>query len=458
MPFRRFFERGAKRADGELGEVTESSAATGATSEGDGSEEDDGGVAAAETAETPEAAVEFDWRERATLVLPTGASTGSKRPRALWGDEQADAPSHFARAAGCHVVDALGDTYVDCTMALGAVALGYAEPNVTRAVIEAAANGNVCGLSDVREVEVAERLCAMIPCAEQAQFLKTGAEAIAAAVRLARTYTGRDLVIGCGYFGWLDWASESAGVPGGVRSDFLRVAFDDLSALETAVRAAGERLAAVVIEPVIERLPSPEWIGRARELCDHAGAALIFDEIKTGFRLRTGGYQQYADVVPDLAAFGKAMANGYPLAAVVGRRDLMQAAGKTWISSTLASESTALAAAAVVLAWHEQSDVCGELWKIGAELRAVVGAAIRAAGVEGVTLGGIDPMWLLHFDESDGHRQTRFLELAAKHGVLFKRGAYNFAALAHDEEAIREVERAASAAFVDLRDEESGDA
>ena len=157
-------------------------------------------------------------------------------------------------------------------------------------------------------------------------------------------------MIGCGYFGWLDWsADETAGVPQGTRGDFRRVPFDDVAALEAAVAAADSQLAAIVIEPVIERMPSPAWINRARDLATQTGAALVFDEIKTGFRLKTGGYQAFADVVPDLAAFGKAMANGFPLAAVVGHRDLMDAARKTWISSTLASESSALAAAGAVL-------------------------------------------------------------------------------------------------------------
>ena len=147
-------------------------------------------------------------------MLPTGASTGSKRPEALYGTPTPSGPTHFTQAVGCRVTDVDGNEYLDCTMALGAVALGYAETNVTRAVVDAIARGNVSALSSVREVEVAERLCGVIPCADKVQFLKTGAEAMAAAVRIARTYTSRDVVIACGYFGWLDWcADDAAGVP-----------------------------------------------------------------------------------------------------------------------------------------------------------------------------------------------------------------------------------------------------
>ncbi|HEY2163551.1 MAG TPA: aminotransferase class III-fold pyridoxal phosphate-dependent enzyme [Gemmatimonadaceae bacterium] len=452
MPFRRFFERGAKDAP----------AAPAPAATADEHSDEDAAVAEQEPEEAGEAEAvsaeqdEAGWRDRAAAVLPTGASTGSKRVGALYGADDAVGPTHYVRAIGCRVTDADGYEYLDCTMALGAVALGYAEPNVTRAVVDAIAGGNVSALSSVNEVDVAERLCGVIPCADKAQFLKTGAEAVAAAVRIARTYTARDVVVGCGYFGWLDWSGdETAGVPQGTRGDFRRVPFDDVAALEAAVAAAGggSQLAAIVIEPVIERMPSPAWINRARELATQTGAVLVFDEIKTGFRLKTGGYQAFADVVPDLAAFGKAMANGFPLAAVVGHRDLMDAARKTWISSTLASESSALAAAGAVLAWHDSVDVCASLWSIGADMKHAVFAAIEASGVQGITIDGPDPMWMLRFDRPE--RERRFLELGAANGVLLKRGAYNYAALAHDDDALRDLERCASDTLVALRDEEA---
>ena len=440
MAFNRFFGRGAKEAPPKAAPEPE------ADSEIAESPDDEADAVAEEQ---PDA----DFRTRAVGVLPTGASTGSKRPEALYGDADAVGPTHFTEAVGCRVTDVDGNEYLDCTMALGAVALGYAETNVTRAVVDAIARGNVSALSSVREVEVAERLCGVIPCADKVQFLKTGAEAMAAAVRIARTYTSRDVVIACGYFGWLDWCADDAlGVPADTKRLIRRVPYDDVGALTAAVSEVGTRLAAVVIEPVIERLPSKEWINTARELATSSGAVLIFDEIKTGFRLRTGGYQAFAEVMPDLAAFGKAMANGFPLAAVCGHRDIMDAARKTWISSTLASEGTALAAASAVLTWHDTADVCASLATIGAEMRAAVTSAMEAAGVQGLTIGGLDQMWMLQWDSPA--RESRFLELAAENGVLFKRGAYNFPALAHDDDAIRDIEAGASSALVALRDEE----
>lgn len=404
----------------------------------------------------PEESDAIDWRARAAQVLPTGASTGSKRAEALYGAVDAVGPTHFTGSVGCRVIDMDGNEYIDCGMALGSVALGYAEPEVTRAVIEAASNGNVSALSDHREIELAERLCTIIPCAEMVQFLKTGAEATSAAVRIARTYTARDVVIGSGYFGWHDWSASSTtmGIPARTRELFVPVPFDDVAALEKAVLDAGKALAAIVIEPIVERLPSQAWIARARELADATGAVLIFDEVKTGFRVRTGGYQELSGITPDLATFGKAMANGYPLSAVVGKHAVMEAARKTWISSTLASEATALAAALAVLDWHEKADIPDSLASIGLDIRSAMTSVIEASGVHGVTVDGIDHMWMFRFDAPD--RETRFLELAAGQGVLFKRGAYNYPAIAHTDEVIQQIEAAANAAFIELRDEERG--
>ena len=396
-----------------------------------------------------------EWSARAQRVIPGGASTRSKRADSMYGTPPDGLPTHFTRAAGCHVITTEGDSLVDCTMALGSVSLGYAEPQLTRVVIETIANGGVTGLSPALEVDVAERLGGVIPCAERVMFTKTGADAMSAAVRLARTYTGRERVVGCGYFGWHDWSSTAAGVPAATRSLFTPIPFDDVAALEKAVADAGDQLAAIVIEPVIERLPSEAWIKRARDLSTSKGAVLIFDEMKTGFRLATGGYQQYAQVTPDLAAFGKAMANGFPIAAVCGNADVMAAADKTWISATLASEAGSLAAVSAMLSWHERADICQSLWSIGKEMRDAVSEAISAAGIPGVKVEGIDPMWLFRFE--DASVESAFLRAAVEQGVLFKRGAYNFAAIAHDEEALRLIESAASAAFVSLRESEDDD-
>jgi glutamate-1-semialdehyde 2,1-aminomutase len=439
MAFSKFFGRGR-------GDAQQPPAEPEVTDDAEATADDDVVGEAGE----PELAPQRSWLDRAEASLPTGASTGSKRAAALYGEPQDDLPTHFLSARGALVRDTSGYEYVDCSMALGAVALGYAEPRVTQAVIDAASQGNVSALSSWREVELAERLCSLMSFAERAQILKTGAEATMAAVRLARAYTGRDHVIGCGYFGWHDWSSAARGVPAGVTAGLTRVPFNDIAALERAVTAAGTSLAAIVLEPVVDEAPDVAWLTRARELCDSAGAALVFDEVKTGFRVAVGGWQELCGVTPDLASYGKAMANGYPVAAVVGRQPLMDCARDTWISSTLASESTALAAAIAVLDWHEEADICASLGEIGREMRASVDHAIEASGLEGIRTMGIDQMWQIKWD--DPALENRFVAEAMRQGVLFKRGAYNYAAIAHDEAVLRDIESAASAALVSIRE------
>ncbi|MBI3792771.1 MAG: aminotransferase class III-fold pyridoxal phosphate-dependent enzyme, partial [Gemmatimonadetes bacterium] len=260
----------------------------------------------------------------------------------------------------------------------------------------------------------------------------------------ARTATGRSHVIASGYFGWLDWASEAPGVPAAAHADVTRVAPNDVAALERAVGEHGARLAAIVLEPVVERAPDPAWLATARALATRHGAALVFDEIKTGVRTHAGGYQAVANVIPDLAVFGKALANGHPLSAVVGRRALMEHAARTWISSTLAGESGALAAACAVLDVAERERLPERLAATGTRLRSAFDAALADARVPGAATHGIAPFFFVRFDEPA--REARWLAALVRHGVIAKRGAYNFAALAHDDAAIDRVTRAAHAA------------
>ncbi len=382
------------------------------------------------------------WRDRAADVVPGGSSTGSKRPDVLYGSRggDADLPTHYERAEGCTLITTDGRTYLDCGMALGAVAIGYADGAVTRAVQAAAGAGNVSLLPHRMEVEVAEQLVDLIPCAEAVRFLRTGAEATAAAVRIARTVTGRSHVIACGYFGWLDWCSAGDGVPTSTGNDITWVPFDDVAALDLAVAARGQDLAAILVEPLIHEVASVEWLRAARTACDRMGAVLVFDEIKTAFRVRTGGVQELLGVLPDLTALGKAMANGYPLAAVVGRAGVMEACARTWISSTAAAESTGLAAAQAVFAWHDRVDVSSRLVENGQSMQSIVGGALDAAPWAGVRVEGPPVMWRLVSDNTE--QLDALVAASARAGVLLKRGAYQFPALAHDEAAIDTLARA----------------
>lgn len=394
------------------------------------------------------------WSERASRAIPGGASTGSKRDAAMYGAALApDLPTHFRRAHGCRLETADGRELVDCTMALGAVAFGYADEEVTAAVHAAAIEGNVAGLAPLIEIEVAERLIDVIPCAEQVRFLKSGAEATSAALRLARAATGRDRVIASGYFGWHDWSNAGPGVPHGAHADVQMVPFNDIAALEHAAREAGQSLAAIVIEPLVHDFATDDWLRTARRLADEARAVLVFDEIKTAFRIRTGGVQELLGVTPDLTSIGKAMANGFPIAAVVGKREIMEFARSAWISSTLASETTALAATRAVLDRHVRTDVCSELARIGERMQFSVRDALASHSID-IGVQGPPHMWRLVSDDQD--RIDALVAASAREGVLLKRGAYQFAALAHDDSAVAQigacVGRAAATVHAQLTD------
>jgi glutamate-1-semialdehyde 2,1-aminomutase len=361
-------------------------------------------------------------------------STGSKRPEALFGTAQDGTPLRMTRSAGCRVWDQDRREYLDFIMALGAVALGYGHPEVNRAVLDAVERGAIGPLAPIDEEALAADLTRMMPALEQVRFLKTGAEAVAAAVRLARVHTGRERVLGCGYHGWLDWCSGGAGVPRDVQALFGALPFNDAERSVALIRAAGDALACVVVEPVVEAAPLPEWLQTLREETRRVGAVLIFDEVKTAFRVALGGAAARWGGEPDLVVLGKALANGYPLAAVGGRAELMGRVSETWISSTMATDFVSLAAARATLRIAAEVELPARLAEIGGRLFA---GLARLAGrfpdqISGV--GGIPEMCYLRY--ADDEVSGRVARGCARRGLLFKRTAYNFVSLAHDLEAV----------------------
>ena len=356
-------------------------------------------------------------------------STGSKHPQLLFGTVSADVPVRMTSSHGCTVVGSDGRSYLDFLMALGAVALGYGHDAVNRAAIEAVQQGGIGSLAPAQEELLAGDIAQMMPGLEQVRFLKTGAEAAAAAVRLARVITGRDRVLGCGYHGWLDWCSRSNGVPEATRALFAEIPFNDAAQSVEMIRAAGDSLACVVLEPVIDAAPKVEWLAAVREACHSIGALLVFDEIKTAFRVSPGGAAQRWGVQPDLTILGKAIANGFPLAAVGGRAELMRHVSDTWISSTMATEWVALAAARATLRVMREQQVATHLHLVGGMLLAGLRllADLHPALVERAS--GIEEMCHLHYRDEDVSRRVALA--CAERGLLLKRNAYNFVSLAH---------------------------
>ena len=355
-------------------------------------------------------------------------STGSKRPLSLFGGASDDLPHRMTRSEGSRVWDERGREYLDFISALGAVGLGYGHPHVIRAAAEAMERGGIGPLAPVDEEHLAEELAVLMPGLEEVRFLKTGAEAVAAAVRLARTATGRDRVLGCGYHGWLDWCSSDRGVPAAVAGLYGLLPFNDPEESVTMIRQAAETLACVVIEPVIDAAPSEEWLRTLREETWRLGAVLVYDEIKTAFRVAEGGAAMRWGGDPDLVVVGKALANGFPLAAVGGRAEVMRRANDTWISSTMATDFVSFAAARATLAAVREVGLPARLAETGGVLFEGL-KRLSASHPDRVAASGIPEMCYLRFaNERDSQRAAQG---CARRGLLFKRTAYNFVTLAH---------------------------
>jgi glutamate-1-semialdehyde 2,1-aminomutase len=288
---------------------------------------------------------------RAERVIPLGSQTFSKsRTQYPVGVS----PLFAERAEGSRLWDVDGNVYVDFVMGLASVTLGYQDPDVNAAVArQLQDSGVIFTLPHRLESEVAELICEMVPCAEQVRFGKNGTDATSAAVRLARAFTGRDQLAICGYHGWQDWSIGSTarhlGVPDAVRALTHAFAYNDLAALQAVFDAHPGQIAAVVMEPMNVAEPQPGYLAAVRELAHREGALLVFDETITGFRFANGGAQAWFGVTPDLATFGKGLANGYPLSAVAGRRDVMRLMEDVFISGTFGGETLSLAAARATL-------------------------------------------------------------------------------------------------------------
>ncbi|MDH3457024.1 MAG: aminotransferase class III-fold pyridoxal phosphate-dependent enzyme [Gemmatimonadota bacterium] len=380
------------------------------------------------------------------MTVPGFTSTLSKRPEDLFGTVH-DVPVRMTRAAGCTVWDDRGREYVDLVMGLGAVALGYGHPAVVEAAERGLRDGIVGPLAPVLEARVAEKLCAVLPGAEAARFLKTGAEAVAAAVRIARAYSGRDRVLSCGYHGWLDWCQDGRGVPESVRSLRSPIPFNDVDALLQSV-GDGDDVAAIVVEPIVDEPPTATWLEALRREATRVGALLVFDEIKTAFRVATGGVAERWGVTPDLTVVGKALGNGLPIAAVAGGHDVMRVVNDTWISSTLATEMVSLAAADAVLDTFRSQDVPQHLSRVGTLLFNDFGRLAEQHPQIVRRVRGVPEMCYLEFRTPAASAQTA--QAAARRSLLLKRSAYNFVSLAHTDAVLTAVRERLEAALEEV--------
>ena len=363
--------------------------------------------------------------------------------RPLYEDEQGVFPEFAEHARGYEVTDTNGRIYVDWLSAWGPVLLGYRHPEVEDAIKEQLSAGPLLSLSHPIETEVASMLVDMVPCAEMVAFGKNGSDVVTAAVRIARASTGRELILQYGFHGFHDWytclyrTQNVKGVSTALRAFVQSFPYNDLDALESLFRRYPGEVAAVVMEPVVIDPPSPGYLEGVRDLAHRHGALLVFDEMVTGFRLANGGAQELYGVTPDLACFGKALANGMPLAAIVGAREHMRHLPSTSWGMTFRGETLSLAAARAVLRVLDREPVVEHLARIGEELRTAFHDACELHGVR-CELRGPPARMTFVFDEEAGipaeALRRLFVLECARRGVLTRAGI--MPSYAHDSEAV----------------------
>ncbi len=362
--------------------------------------------------------------------------------RHLYGGD--DPFPRFARdAAGYDLVDLEGRRFVDWVNGGGPVILGYRHPAVTDAITAQLPVGPTLTLTHPIEVEVAALLTEMIPSAEMVAFGKNGSDALTAAVRLARAATGREMILQHGGHGFHDWCVAAHGVPGVPKAlgPLVRsFPYNDVKALERLFEEHAGEVAAVVMEPVSIELPEPGYLEAVRELAHEHGALLVFDEVITAFRLGTGGAQERFGTMPDLTCLGKAMANGMPLSAVVGKREYLERLPGLAYGMTFRGETLSLAAAAAVLRTLRDVPVAEHLAYIGELVRAAFDRACAATGVQAALLGPPARMTFALADDATVQREKVFVLECARRGILTNGNI--LPSLAHDEDAVRRTEEA----------------
>jgi len=366
--------------------------------------------------------------EEAKDLIPGGV-LGARRP----GDFiMGEYPIFLESGKGCRLIDVDGNEYIDFLCGYGPIILGYREEEVDDAVMQQVKEKGFCfTLTQRYQNELAQKLNEIIPSAERSIFLKTGSDGTTAAIRIARAYTNRVKVMRCGYHGWHDWCVEmKGGIPAKFYEDVYEFHYNDLDQIEDLMKQHGDETAAIIMTPFGHPLhqkmetPKPGFLEGARRLADHYGAILVFDEVRTCFRLRMGGAQELYGVTPDLTVLGKGMANGYAISVVAGKKDVMMtAASKLFISSTFFPNSDGYVAALKTIEVLERDNVIDSIWRNGDYLLKGIQKALDTYPNAGAELSGVAPMFFVTFTqgnpETKRDRRTDFYTQMIRKGFFF---------------------------------------
>ncbi len=362
--------------------------------------------------------------ERTLKSIPLGSQTFSK---SITQYPLGVSPLYIEKGQGSKVFDIDGNEYIDFVNGLASITLGYCDKDIDHAVITQLKNGVTFSLPHKLEAMVAEKIINLVPSAEKVRFGKNGSDATSGAIRIARAFTGRDHVAVCGYHGWQDWyigsTTRNLGVPAATQELTHKFEYNNINSLERLFSENKGKIAAVIMEPMNVDFPKDNFLEKVKELVHENGAVLVFDETITGFRFSKGGAQEYFNVIPDLSTFGKGLANGYALSAVVGRNDIMKKMEDVFFSGTFGGETLSLAAANAVLDKLENSNVLAEIAEKGLWLLNELDKFIKENEFEQYFSTAGHPTWSFLLiragtNTSDFEMKTLFLQEMFKRGIL----------------------------------------
>lgn len=391
-----------------------------------------------------------DLYRKAKKIIPGGTQLLSKRPEFFLPDNW---PAYYSKAKGCEVWDLDGTRYVDMSyMGVGSCLVGYADDEIDDAVVAAVRSGNMSTLNAPEEVELAELLCRLHPWAEMVRYARAGGEACAMAIRIARAYSKRDIVLFGGYHGWSDWylAANLAdpsnlnrvhlaglspdGVPRALAGTSYPFFYNDVQSFVDLMARHKGKVGAIIIESVRDKSPNKEFSDTLRELTEQQDVPLIIDEVSAGWRMNVGGAHLIHDIHPDMAVFAKGMSNGYPMSAVIGKRRVMEAAQGSFISSTYWTDRAGPVAALATIRKVERDDIPGHLVATGRAVKTVWREMAEKHSAQ-IEIGGIDPMGHFKFVHAEPLvLKTLFTQSMLDKGFLATTSFY--ASFAHKQEHV----------------------
>ena len=394
--------------------------------------------------------------DRSAGLIPCGTQTLSKGPTQY---VEGIAPKYLFKGSGCYVWDVDGNKYTDYGMGLHPIILGYCYPKVDEAIRNQLAHGTTFTLMHPLEVELAEMLREIIPCAEMVRYGKNGSDVTSVAVKVARAYTRKVKIACCGYHGWQDWyigtTERNKGIPKQISSLTMTFEYNNIDSLEKIFEENKGEVAAVIMEPMGACPPEKNFLQNVKELTHKNGALLIFDEIITGFRFALGGAQELFGITPDLAAFGKSMSNGMPLSALVGKAKIMRELEEVFFSFTYGGEALSLAAAIATINEIKEKNVLEFIWKQGAKLQNGYNRLINKLRLQDYTIcEGYPPRSIISFFSVNGFEPLKMKSIVQqellKQGILW--AGYHAISFSHHDEVINQTLDAFEGALLLLKE------